>query len=150
MPTYPDRAKRPHPLQWFALSIAGGFFLSFFVYWVFAALLALSLGAVATGFARAREDRRISAWLVLPAPGVFAFVIGSFFHGFAYQAEVSLRGRIVMGVAEVGLMTFTGGETPLEGAARISPWGHVAVSWVALSAVALFLNAWIGRHRPRP
>lgn len=147
MATCPDRAPRSHPLQWFAVSLAGGFFLSFFVYWIFAALLALSLGAVATAFDQARQERRTSAWLALPAPGVFALLIGSFSQGFACQLDVNLRGRIVMGAAEVGMIIFTGGETPLEGVARVSPWWHVAVSWVVLTGIVLLLGGWMQRQR---
>lgn len=150
MPNHTDRERRSHPLQWFALSIAGGFFVSFFVYWAFAALLALSLGAVATAFDQARQDRRVSAWLALPATGVFAFVIGSFLQGFAHQAEIDLRARIVTGATEVVLMIFSGGDVPLEGAARVWPWRHVAGSWMALTGIVLLLGGWMKHRRNRP
>jgi hypothetical protein len=150
MPTYPDRAPRRHPLQWFALSITGGFFLSFFVTWVFAALLALSLGAVATGFDQARQEQRVSAWLAVPATGVFAFALGSFLQGFLYeadQANIDVRARVMTGGAEVILMIFSGGNLPFEGVARISPWRHVAVTWVVLTTVVLLLGWWRARRR---
>lgn len=146
-PSPENRERRPHPLQWFALSIAGGFFLSFFVYWVFAALLALSLGAVATAFDRARRGERVSLWLALPATTVFAFVAGSFLHGFSSQPNVDFRGRVVMGATEMFLMLITGGDLPLEGVARIAPWRHVAASWVALTGLVLLLGGWRKRRR---
>lgn len=150
MSTYPENRDRgPHRLQWFALSIAGGFFLSFFVYWVSAALLALSLGAVATAFDRARRGERVSRWLALPATAVFAFVAGSFFHGFSFQPNVDFRGRVVMGATEVFLMTSTGGDLPPEGATRIAPWRHVALSWVALTGLVLLLDRARERRRSR-
>lgn len=148
MSTYPEnRERRPHPLQWFALSIAGGFFLSFFVYWAFAALLALSLGAVATAFDQARQGPRVSTWLALPLTGVFAFVTGAFVQGFTYQAETNVRARIVTGAAEVVLMIFTGGDTPIEGVDRVSPWRHVAISWITLTAVAPLVGRCVERRR---
>jgi hypothetical protein len=150
MPSSPNRAQRSHPLQWFALSIAGGFFLSFFVSWVFAASLALSLGAVATGFNQARQGQRVSAWLALPATAVFAFVIGSFLQGFLYQPEVDFRARIVTGATEVVVMIFSGGELPLEGVKRISPWRHVAASWVALTGLTLLFGYAVGRRLRTP
>ncbi len=150
MPTSPEsRERQSHPLQWFALSLAGGFLVSFFVYGVFAALLALSLGAVATAFARARQGERISLWLALPATAVFAFAAGSFLHGFSFQPNVDFRGRVVRGATEVLLMTFTGGDLPLEGVARISPWRHIAGSWVALTALVLLLGWWREHRRDR-
>lgn len=149
MPSDPDRAQRAHPLQWFALSIAGGFFLSYFVYWIFAALFALSLGAVATGFDQARQGQRVSAWLSVPATGVFAFVTGSFVQGFAHPAGIDIRSRIVIGAAEAVLMMVSGGDVPLEGVERISPWPHVAVAWVAFTSLVLWVGRWRERVRAR-
>ncbi|HLP26294.1 MAG TPA: hypothetical protein VK477_11490 [Acidobacteriota bacterium] len=150
MPTSSEnREPGSYPLRWFALSIAGGFFLSFFVYWVFAALLAVSLGAVATTFKQTRQGQRVSAWLALPAVGVFAFAAGSFLHGFSSPQDVDFRGRVVMGATELLLMIFAGGNLPLEGAARVAPWRHVAVAWVVLTGLVFLLSAWMRRHRHR-
>lgn len=150
MPTYPDRPPAaPQPLQWFALSIAGGFFLGLFVYWAFAALFALSLGALATAFDQARLHQRVSIWLAVPGPAVFAFVAGSFLQGFSGPPEIDLRARLIAGALEAGVMMFSGGVVPIEGVQRLSPWPHIAGCWIGLTAVTLSVGSWLARRRVR-
>lgn len=150
MPTHPDRpSAAPQPLQWFAFSIAGGFFLSFFVYWVFAALFSLSLGALATAFDQARLHQRVSIWLAVPGQAVFAFVAGSFLHGFSSLPEFDFRARLIAGALEAGVMMLGGGVVPIEGAKRLSPWSHIAGSWAGFTAVTLLVGLWLARRRVR-
>lgn len=128
--------------------MAGGFFLSFFVHWVFATLLALALGAVATAFDQTHRGQRVSAWLALPATGVFAFIVGSFLDGFGRDSQMLFQARLAKGALETIAMMFAGGVLPFEGSQRLSPWSYVATAWVVLTITAILLGRWLERRAP--
>jgi len=139
MPLRPGEKPLPPVVQWFALGLAAVFPVTFFTNPVFAASLALSLGALATALDLARQDRRIPAALIFPGTCVFAFLLGVFADGFARHPQAHFTGRVLEGGGETILMIFSEGHLPFEGTEPLRPWVWVGASWVGLS-----LAAWAG------
>lgn len=152
MPLRPGEKPLPPAVQWFALSLAAVFPVTFFVSPIFPASLALSLGALATALDLARQDRRVPVWLILPGTGVFAFLLGAFADGFARHPQMNFTGRVLEGGGETILMIFAEGHLPIEDTEPLQPWVWVGASWVGLSLAALagaFLLRKAGRSSSR-
>lgn len=138
MPRYPLPAAKIAPLGWFALGLPAAFLLSFFTNPAFAGTLGLSFGAALMAFALRRDRGPVPLWLALPGPAVFAFVSGSFAHGFLRHAEMRTPARVAEGVGEVLLMILANGDLPVEGSQRLDPWPWIGITWLGLT---LFVGA---------
>ena len=136
MPRYPVPIAKVTPLGWFALGLPVAFLLNFFTSPGFAGALGLSFGAALMAFSLRRGGGHVPLWLALPGPAVFAFLAGSFGHGFLRHAEIKTPARIAEGLGEALLMVFANGELPLEGAQRLNPWPGIGAVWLGLSILA--------------
>lgn len=148
MPRYPLPVAQVSPLSWLALGLPVAFALSFFTSPAFAAAFGLSFGAALMAFALRRDRRPVPRWLALPGPAVFAFIAGSFGHGFLRHPEMKTPARLAESMGEVLLTIWANGDLPLEGSPRLNPWPWIGAAWIGLTLVAGAI-LW-RRQRPAP